>query len=648
MATYYDIELGKLSSTYDVALTVDISHIKVAIASMSESSILGVGSGGSFTVASLLCKLHETYTGRVSRPSTPLEIICNPTLAASSPVFFISAEGKNPDIIEALQRARRHSARTIHVLTNRSVCPLIDCIQNLTDISKHVFELVEKDGYLATNSLLLDAILIARAYGELDTKPNCLPNSIDKLRLRELSIDEWLIEAKSFAVEIARRGNLIIIYSPLLSPVAADLESKLSEAALIHCQVIDMRSFAHGRHLWLSDRPKDCAILALVEPTLESLCERMLAIIPTGIPTLTMSLGGSKPPDLLAGLVAQMKLVSTIAERTDKDPGRPNVLRFSRDLHYLELNSLIPPPEELSNRGVQSKYSVLGARWPSISRQSSMQRAFENFKNQIEKQIFRAIVFDYDGTLCSSHRNDLPPPEIMIKQLCRILEAGILIGIATGRGGSIQEHLQRDLPKSLWQNVQLGLYSSGLLTNIETMIPDKNETSEFLSHVTRIVRRLKNLGVPIDNIRTTHPYQVSVRFREGVQTEENWFVIADAMRQAGLDLSRIVRSKHSIDILGVGVDKSHLVAYIIQKFKINPFQVLTIGDQGAWPGNDSSLLEHRFSLSVDVPSRRLDRGWNLAPSYKMDVDATVWYLEHIQLLKEGYFKIQLPEPSKRG
>lgn len=110
------------------------------------------------------------------------------------------------------------------------------------------------------------------------------------------------------------------------------------------------------------------------------------------------------------------------------------------------------------------------------------------------------------------------------------------------------------------------------------------------------------------------------------------------MRQAGLDFSRMVRSKHSVDILAAGINKSRLIAHIIQSFKVEPYQVLTMGDEGAWPGNDSELLEHRFSLSVDLPSRRLDRGWKLAPPHKRGVDATLWYLERIALLGEGSFR----------
>jgi len=135
MPSYYDAELSKFSDTYKLSLAADIGGIKTAIAGASESSIIGIGSGGSFTAASLLCDLHEKYTGRVSRPSTPLEIICNPTLAASSPVFLISAEGKNPDIVEALRRARMNSARPIHVITNRKDSPLAESAENLSNIS---------------------------------------------------------------------------------------------------------------------------------------------------------------------------------------------------------------------------------------------------------------------------------------------------------------------------------------------------------------------------------------------------------------------------------------------------------------------------------------------------------------------------------
>jgi HAD superfamily hydrolase (TIGR01484 family) len=635
-SSFYDTELGELGATYASGLTRDVTHLKGAIAGASELSVIGVGSGGSFTVASLLCNLHEAYTGRVSRAATPLEIICNPTLASSSPVFLISAEGNNPDITEALQRARLHSARPIHVVTNRRDSALMRRIDQLTDVTKHVFELAKKDGYLATNSLLLNALLVARAYCELDGSPDQIPKDVGALRIGDGSVDEWVAEAGAFVTEIVRRRAVIVTYSPLLRPIAADLESKLSEAALLHCQLTDLRSFAHGRHLWLADRPEDCAVLALTEPSLGMLWERMKGFFPSDTPTLLMPLNGARPQDLIGGLVAQMHLVSAIAHAEKKDPAKPSVPEFGRSLYYLDLPNIIPTPHEVTSP-VASKYEVLGARWPSAQRNGAMQRAMDGFRAAVEERQFRAVVFDYDGTLCTSQRNEQPPPETVLEHLRRLLRSGIVVAIASGRGGSIQEFLVKRFEADLLAKIQLGLYNGGWIADAQKAPTESQETSEFLSHVTRIALRLKALGVPIDKVRTTHPYQVSIRFREGLSTEQMWFVVADALRQAGLDLGSMVRSKHSIDVLASGVSKSRLIGHVIQTYGIDPYDILTVGDQGAWPGNDATLLEHRFSLSVDAPSRRLDRGWKLAPPHKRDVDATLWYLERMHILDTKQF-----------
>ncbi len=520
-------------------------------------------------------------------------------------------------------------------------------VGQLLDVSAHVFEVAGKDGYLATNSLLLDAVLVARAYGELDGTTNRLPPTIDALRIAGQRTAEWITAAQSFADEASRRTALVIIYSPQLRPIAADFESKLSEAALMHCQLADLRSFAHGRHLWLAERPTDIAVIALTEPSLGQLWAEMEKLFPSSVPRLEMPLSGAAPADLIAGLVGQMYFIDALARRLGKDPGRPTVPQFGRDLYYVDLPQVIPRPDDMIRPDEQSKYDVLGARWPSPRRRSDMTRARDAFVGGFAGQRFRAIVFDYDGTLCSSQRNDAPPPPAVLARLTELVEARIIVGIASGRGGSVQECLAEHLPAAILGGIQLGLYNGGWISDARTTPAVPNRTSEFLSHVTRIVRRLKSLGVPIDHIRTTHPYQVSVRFREGLPTDQMWFVIADALRQAGLEIATMVRSKHSIDVLAPGIGKSRLIAQIIQTFKVDPYEILTMGDQGAWPGNDAALLEHRYSLSVDMPSRRMDRGWKLAPGHLRDVDATLWYLDRVQTHADGRFAFSIDGAAKR-
>lgn len=642
----YEKELEQLQTTLNQSTVIDIDGLKAAISGASEASIIAVGSGGSYTVASLICSLHEAYTGRVSRAITPLELICNPTLAATSPIFIISAEGKNPDVLEALQRARKHSSRAVHVMTNRHASPLMEQVGQLHDVTSHVFELANKDGYLATNSLILDAALVARAFRELDNQKSPIPLNIENILFGEHTLKAWLKSSGPFVKEAVNRRGLIIVFSPLLQPIAEDLESRLSESALLFSQLADFRSFAHGRHLWLTERSEDSALLILTEPGTKRLWEDMRPQVPEEVPLFVLPLDGSTPDDLMCGLIGVMHLVSEIADCASRNIAKPKISSLGRKLYYADLPSLIPTIDETGRRGEHSKYEVLGAHWPTRRNNGKIRRALEVTESAFRTQKFRSIVFDYDGTLCSSSRRDVAPSDAILKHMKRLVSGDVIVGIASGRGDSISETLEQHLEKSTWQNVRLGLYNGGWIGRLGQR-PDKNElSSEFLIHAQRIVSNLRSFGVPISNIRATPPYQLSIRFDNGVSTESMWFVIVDAFKQAGLESSTILRSKHSIDILSRGVSKSHLIAQIVQDDAIDPYAVATMGDLGAWPGNDSSLLQHQFSLSVDLPARRLDRGWKLAPQYKRDVDATLWYLERLIIIGDGWFQFDLDGNSQ--
>lgn len=637
-------ELAKSDATLAAARGAEIDGLKVAVQEASQQSLIAIGSGGSFTVSTFLSTFHEALTGRVSRAATPLELICNPTIASTSPIFIVSAEGKNPDILEALRRARLSGSRTIHVITNRDESPLIHEIERLSDVSAHVFALTDKDGYLATNSLLMDASLVARVYGELDGEADIIPRDTTGFAVGDQSLSDWLAELPDFAAEAARRKGLLVLFSPQLRPIAIDLESKLSESALAFCQLADFRSFAHGRHLWLTQREKECSLLVLTEPRVRGLWEDMRDMVPLGLPILEMGLASASPKDLIAGLAAQMHLVGAIADAQSRDIARPHVGPLGRQLHYADLSSLIPAHRPDPNlRGEVSKYEALGSFWPARRARGNVRRSLVAYEKTLSERRFRAIVFDYDGTICSSTRRNLPPSQEILAHLARILRAGIKVGVASGRGSTVRRHLLDHLPPELHADVHLGLYNGGWVAPLADEIALSGETPELLLHCKRLMEGLRDIGVPVEVAKVSAPYQVSVRFAQGVSTESIWYVVEDALRQAGLPGVSVVRSKHSIDILGKGVSKSNLVSEIVRVFKIDPYQILTVGDLGAWPGNDYSLLEHRYSLSVDLPSRRLDRGWKLAPHHARDVDATLWYLDRMILDQPGYVRFKFAQ-----
>ena len=49
---HYDTELDELAATYQHGLMLEVAPLRSAIAGACESSIIGVGSGGSYTVPS--------------------------------------------------------------------------------------------------------------------------------------------------------------------------------------------------------------------------------------------------------------------------------------------------------------------------------------------------------------------------------------------------------------------------------------------------------------------------------------------------------------------------------------------------------------------------------------------------------------------
>src|SRR5262249_45870243 len=159
-----------------------------------------------------------------------------------------------------------------------------------------------------------------------------------------------------------------------------------------------------------------------------------LRLIPRENDTLTLDVGGSRPRDLLTALIAELKLVSLLAQAVSKDPASPAVPQFGRDLYYIDLPELVDQPQHHSNTAELSNFAVLGAHWPSITHQEPMHRAAEFVRSRLTNRAFRALVFDYDGTISSSNRRDMPPTQQMSDHLQKLIAHGIVLGIASGRG----------------------------------------------------------------------------------------------------------------------------------------------------------------------------------------------------------------------
>ena len=193
--------------------------------------------------------------------------------------------------------------------------------------------------------------------------------------------------------------------------------------------------------------------------------------LPKDIPIAVMELADPNPLGLLAGLIGEMHFISEVAKTSGRDAGKADVGEASRDLHYLQYADLIAPPDLSGGRERESKYDVLGAAWPNQHSFGKLERAYGEYKAAVERQAFRGLVFDDDGTLCRSHPYDLPPPDSIVQHMRKLVDAGVAVGVASGRGDSVQQHLKALLPSDYWPKIFLGLYNGGWLAQLSSDIP---------------------------------------------------------------------------------------------------------------------------------------------------------------------------------
>src|SRR5204863_9109785 len=85
--------------------------------------------------------------------------------------------------------------------------------------------------------------------------------------------------------------------------------------------------------------------------------------------------------------------------------------------------------------------------------------AHRAFVSSLSGVHFAAVVLDYDGTLCESHERFQGPGPEVIKVLERLLKAGGVVGVATGRGRSVQEQLRDRLEPSLWSRIPVAYHN---------------------------------------------------------------------------------------------------------------------------------------------------------------------------------------------
>jgi hydroxymethylpyrimidine pyrophosphatase-like HAD family hydrolase len=418
---------------------------------------------------------------------------------------------------------------------------------------------------------------------------------------------------------------------------AVDLESKFTEAAIGVIQLADFRNFAHGRHHWLAKRGKQAAVIAFITQEDGRLAEETLSCLPPDVPVVRFAFDGDYEATSLGSLLASVYLTGWAGEAKKIDPGRPGVPKFGENLYNF-------PGEKLasaSNWRQQSYEDVVIARktgrkpkdLKSTGSWGFWFSALSKFTEKLKSATFSAVIMDYDGTLVDTRDRFSPPTKEISEELSRILSLGITIGIATGRGPSVRKDLRKIIPEKYWSEVLIGYYNCAEVGNLDTEIIPNNSVGvcKNLEPIYLALQKHQELQL-IANINPRQ-FQITIEPKDLVPENRLWDITNQLVCAANSSVV-VVRSSHSVDILSDGVSKAKVLDCVREKIGSNG-SILTIGDRGRWPGNDFTLLQEPYSLSVDEVSTAPETCWNLAPVGQRGVRGTLHYLRSLLIDNNG-------------
>ena len=635
MGKPYQRELDELPATYSWALASDIDPLTALLRPLADRPLIAVGSGGSLSVANLACWLHEMHSGCVSRTCTPLEMTEREASASGSGVLLLSASGKNPDILAALRESVRLEPDWLSVICGAAGTPLARVARTIDRASVVEYLMPSgKDGFLATNSLIGFATLLLRAFAYPSDQ---LPLTFEELLGHRDTMSFLAGRSEGDLSDLVRRETLIVLYSAATKTAALDLESKLTEAALGRVQMSDFRNFAHGRHHWLAKRADETAVLALTTPPFDSLCARTIELLPEGVPKVMVRFPASGTRAALQALIYATGLVKLIGDSRGIDPGRPGVPDFGRRIYHLRQPK---KPKRASSIAAWRKLHAMGAA-RNLENLSYWNAAQLAHLHNLRSQNFDTVIFDYDGTLCSPAERFVGPGKGITAGLNRLLDAGLYIGIATGRGRSARRDLALRIHRHQWDRVLLAYYNGAEIGHLGMEnCPDATESpaGDFSLALDALAADTQLRNACTFSVR---PRQITLEARSDISGDRIWMLATECLRRASLEHIRVVTSTHSVDVLASGTTKLNLLRYLSSARQSSPSGILCVGDRGRWPGNDFELLSHQFSLSVDDVS--LDPGscWNHAPAGCRGTAATRYYMAAMRTGPRG-FRLCLP------
>jgi hydroxymethylpyrimidine pyrophosphatase-like HAD family hydrolase/fructoselysine-6-P-deglycase FrlB-like protein len=629
----FDTELSRLRQTYTFASSADIDPIVAVVSRHLDCGLIATGSGGSFTAAAMLQRLHQTATGRVSLALTPLQLAGIASLDPASVIWLLSARGRNGDILDAAKTAVKLEPEAIVSFTAVKGSKLTAAVRKEpVGVSLDFDSPAGKDGFLATNSLLASCILLWRAYNKITGNLDELPTFEGLMGFTDVVAE--LNQLDRDLAELWECDTIVLLHGVDTMVAALDLESKVMEAALTFLTLSDLRSFGHGRHHWLSRFGDRSGVLVLSDPGSSELTNKTVASLPKGVKSRVIKVSRHGFLGELEGLVRGFLITASLGHARQVDPGRPGIAPFGSTIYHLRHT---PRRDRSIILAAVTRKIVAGSPAKKDELESGASRAFQ----RLSSANFSAIILDLDGTLIGTKTEERCARILradVAAELSRLLRSGVRIAIATGRGptSTTIKILRGSIQEPFWNRVMVGYHNGAQVAYLSEAVPrivspldsgDRNRLVKLLDHETRLLG--PDVKINHDDCQITLRSKMSDR----VVSPHRLFILAQSAIAALGAKAKAVRSSHSVDIIDFSTSKCSVVTELCPDIKTSC--TLRIGDSGAWPGNDYELLSHEYGLSVGKVSGDSAVCWNFLPQGVRSVDGTLHYLRQLSTQRDG-------------
>lgn len=600
-------KLDGLPATLDLFAGYDASTVAKALTKGAGRHALALGSGGSVVAAEYLVRCRDTLGLGPTTVATPMQGVLDNHRLDTTEVWLFSAGGDNPDVCAAARSAVDRGVAALHLVT-RNENGAAGSIVAANGGTVHTVPVAdEKDGYLATHSLLAMTTALLLASGIASRQATTASDMLDRLvaRLTASRLHETRDHVAQRWRGLRPTDTIVIAADPLVRPVASLIDTSLWEASLCPVQTTDFRNLAHGRHAWLHHREADTVVLALTGISSQATWSAIEAVIPAAVRREATDLGSGGRLDNLLGIIDGLSLIEAFGEVLGIDPGKPGIGDFGRTIY--DDRSLEAVAAELPAR-VRHKRAAIAKADGALSTDASLALVGRERLEILHSANIEGLVFDYDGTIVRTDGRFDPPDRKIIDELVRLHRAGVRLGVATGRGGSAGEELRKVLPADMLPSVLIGYYNGGHLRTADIDIatdppaqdPAIAATAEWLDGKDDLfIEKVFKAGpvqIGIDMDRLRHPYRFALD-------------IAQCPQLASGEV-KISASGHSFDIIPA---KSTKIVVVEEIRKLAPpgTEILCFGDSGSSCGNDHALLAHPHGISVGEVCDAADGCWSL-------------------------------------